>query len=279
VHRLARQQHDEVRDVDHVVDGPLAGRHQPRLQPRRRGRDLHFLELPGGEARAEVGRLDGDRHARDGVAGRVRVVRPRQRGQRCLRGGVDLAGEPVDGEAVRPVRRDLEFEHVRGDRQHVGQRRARRQLVVEDEDPVVLDADGELVLGEDHAVRLDAAELRALEPGPVGHDRARGGDGDELARGDVGRAADDRGGLARPELHRAHRQPVGVGVALGRQHAADAEVLERGDAVSVDALDLRPRHGQARGELLGGEAGVAEVVQPEEREPHPNCSRNRRSFS
>ena len=36
VQRLAGQQHHVVGDVDDVGDRPLAGRHQPRLQPRRR---------------------------------------------------------------------------------------------------------------------------------------------------------------------------------------------------------------------------------------------------
>ena len=44
VQRLAGQQHHVVGDVDHVGDGALAGGHQARLQPRRRGPDAHVLE-------------------------------------------------------------------------------------------------------------------------------------------------------------------------------------------------------------------------------------------
>ena len=58
VQRLAGQQHRVVGDVDHVVDRPLPGRHQPRLQPRRRWRDRDVLEHARGEARAELGTLD-----------------------------------------------------------------------------------------------------------------------------------------------------------------------------------------------------------------------------
>ena len=57
------------------------------------------------------------------------IGRPRRRAERCARGCVDLARDAVDTQAVRAVGRDLEHEHVGGDGQHVGQRRARRQPV------------------------------------------------------------------------------------------------------------------------------------------------------
>ena len=44
VQRLGGQQHHVVGDVDDVVDRPLAGRDQPRLQPQRRGADRHLGE-------------------------------------------------------------------------------------------------------------------------------------------------------------------------------------------------------------------------------------------
>ena len=68
-------------------------------------------------------------------------------------------------------------------------------------------------------------------------------------------------------------------MALGGQHAADAEVLERRDAVAVDAVDLGPGEREPRRERVRRQRRIAVVVQPEEREPHPNCSRKRRSFS
>ena len=44
---------------------------------------------------------------------------------------MQLARHAIDGQAVRPVGRDLELEHVACDRKHLGQRRARRELGVE----------------------------------------------------------------------------------------------------------------------------------------------------
>ena len=213
------------------------------------------------------------------VAGAAGVLGPRRRGQRRVRDRVDLARDAVDAQAVRPVRRDLELEHVRGDRQRVGQRRARGQILRQDHDPVVLGADRDLVLGQDHPARLLAAQLGLLELGAVGHDRAGRGDRDGLAGRDVGRAADDLVRLALADVDRADGQPVGVRMALGAQDLADPEELERGDAVAVHAVDLGAGHRQARRELVRGQAGIDVVVEPEQRQPHPNCSRKRRSFS
>ena len=61
VQRLAGQEHHVVRDVDDVRDRALAGGGQARLEPRRRRADLHVLEHARGEARAQVGDLDGHR--------------------------------------------------------------------------------------------------------------------------------------------------------------------------------------------------------------------------
>ena len=158
VQRLAGQQHHVVGDVDDVVDRPLAGGDQPRLQPRRRRADRHVLEGARGEARAQVGCLDVDLDAGDRVAGGPRVVGPRRRRQRRAGRRVDLARDAVDAEAVRPVGRDLELEHVGGDRQHLGQRRARAIGVASSSStmiPSCVGADRELVLGQDHPLRLD----------------------------------------------------------------------------------------------------------------------------
>ena len=279
VHGLAGEEHHEVRDVHDVVDRPLPRRHEACLQPRRRLRDGHVLEQARGEAGAELRSLDLDVEAGHRVALGMWIVRPRRRDERRLRGGMHLAREAVDAEAVGTVRRDLELEHVGGDGQHVGQRRAGLQRLGQDHDALVIGADRELVLGEDHPVGLDPAQLRALELRAVGHDRAGRRDGDRLARRHVGRAAHDRGRLACADVDDAHGQAIRVGVALGRQDATDAEVLQRRDAVRVDAVDLRAGHRQPLAELLRGQAGIAEVVEPEERQPHPNCSRNRRSLS
>ena len=211
--------------------------------------------------------------------GRARVVAPWRRLERRAGGRVGLARDSVDAEAVRPVRGDLELEHLAGDRQHLDQRRARSQLGVEHHDPVVVGADRDLVLGQDHPRGLDAAQLRPSQLRAVGHHGARLGHRDDLAGGHVRRPAHDRALVAGPDVDRADGQPVGVRVAFGAEHAADEEVLERAHPMPVDGLDLRPAHREQVLELGDADARVAVVVQPEERDPHPNCSRKRRSLS
>ncbi len=139
--------------------------------------------------------------------------------------------------------------------------------------------DAELVLGEDHAVGLLAAQLGRLELRAVGHDRAGTRDADGLAGRDVRRAADDLRLLAAPDVDDADRQPVGVGMWLGAQHPADDEVLQRADAVVLDAVDLRAGHRQARRELTDGQVGRAIFLEPLDGDLHPNCSRKRTSLS
>ena len=86
-------------------------------------------------------------------------------------------------------------------------------------------------------------------------------------------------GAPSPVSTRQTRQPVGVGMAAGLEHLADDEVLERGHAVRVHAIDLGPREREPLGQRERLQAGVAVVVQPQQGQPHPNCSRKRRSFS
>ncbi len=112
---------------------------------------------------------------------------------------MELARDAVDAEAVGPVRRDLQLEHVRVERDQLRERRSglepvRDTLVVEHDDARVVGADRELVLREDHPLGGDAAELSRRELGAVGQPRPGPRHGDALAGGDVRSAADDRGG-------------------------------------------------------------------------------------
>ena len=194
---------------------------------------------------------------------------------------MDLTGDSVDREAVGAVGSDLELEHVGGDRQHAVQRCAGYQpVVVEDHDPGVLGADRDLVLGQDHPVRLLAAELGDLEPGAVGHHGAGLGDRDRLAGGHVRGAADDLARLIVTGIDDADAEPVGVWVAAGLEHATDDEVLQGADAMVLDPLDLGPGHRQPLGERVRVELRAAVLVQPVDRDPHrQNCSSIRMSLS
>ncbi len=148
----------------------------------------------------------------------------------------------------------------------------------QDEDPVGVDGQPELVAGAEHPVADDAHLLGALDAPVTGQDGPWQRDRDPLAGGDVRRPADDLERLPCPDVHRRQREPVGARVLLDGQQLADDDVAPVG-APRLDALDLHPEHRQALGEDLGGEVDVDVLAQPAERDPHRNCSRKRRSFS
>ena len=161
---------------------------------------------------------------------------------------MQLAGHAIDAEAVGSVRGHLELEHVGGDRQQVGQRRAGRKLgverhVVEHEDAGAVEGEPELALGKDHPLRHHPAQVRRLELRSVRHERPGARDRDGLAGGHVGGSAyDGRSlcGVTRPEVHLADLQPIGVAVRLHLEHAADEEAVDGAHPVVMDGLDLRP---------------------------------------
>ena len=288
VQRLAAEQHRVVGDVDDVVDRALPGGHQTRLQPCRGRTDRDVVEDARREARTQLRALHDDLRARHRTL-RSGVGRPRRVGQRCAGRGVQLARDAVNAEAVGAVGCDLQLEHVLGDHQHVGQRRARRKLrverhLVEHHDSLTPGADLQLVLGEDHPFGDDAAQLRALELGAVGQHRAGQRHGNRLTGGDVRRAADDRrrpvavaGALAEVDL--AHAQAIGVRVRLDVEHAPDDEAACIGHAVVVNRLDLRAGHRQALLDLAHAQRRIAVFAQPCQRDAHQNWSKKRRSFS
>ena len=208
-----------------------------------------------------------------------RVLGPGLGRERRAGDGVDLAGDPEDAEAVAAVRRHLDLQHRLGERDHLGQRRARGERVVEHHDAVVVVADLELVGGEDHPFRGDPAQLRLAQLLAARHPRAGERHRDGLAGGDVGGAADDRPRAVLADLDRADPQPVGVGVLDRLGHLADDEVVRRGRADDVDPLDLGAGHHQPLGQLLDRDAGVAVLAQPGVRHPHENCSSIRTSLS
>ena len=147
--RLRGHQHHVIGDVDGVGDRPLAGGHQPGLEPERGGADGDVGEQPGGEARAELRHLhrDGGVVAHVAVTGRLRVLLPRRRRESRTGDRVDLAGDAVDAEAVAPVRGHLDLQHRLAQRQHLAQRRAGGKLGVELDDALVVVGDLQLVSG------------------------------------------------------------------------------------------------------------------------------------
>ena len=217
------------------------------------------LDPAADEPRAEVRVADLD------AAGARSIGRPVSGGsvggERTRRAGHrrDLAGEPDDRQRVAAVRLDVDVEHDVA--VEVGQRAPERRVRGQDQDPVGVGGQAELVARAEHAVADDAHLLGPLDPPVAGQDRAGQRHRDALAGGDVRRAADDLERLAVTDRDPRQRQPVGARMALDRQQLADDDVLPV-LAPAVDALDLHPEQRQALGELLRRQVDVDVVAQP-----------------
>ena len=277
VERTAEREHHVVRDVDDVRDRTDAGMPQTRLQPRRRLADLDVAEEAADEAEAACGILDPDP---DRLVAVPRRIGPGHRPQLAVQQRRDLTRDTVDREEIGAIPGRLEVEHLVGERQHIRQRRARLERIVEHDDPGVVGAEVELVLGEDHPLRDLPTELAPLEHEAVRQRRARQRHCDLRPRAEVPRAADDRVRAILPHVDRGELQPIRIRVLRGLEHMTDAkqrEIAEHADA--VDAVHLGGRDRQRVGDLPSVRVDADVVPQPAERNPHRNCLRKRRSFS
>ena len=223
VDRLAEFEHDVVRGIDDVADRPLAGGQEAHLDPVRRRADLDAAHPAADEPRAEVRVARPRRSGAPSVGrpvsgGSVGGVRRRGAGHRG-----DLAGEPDDRERVAAVRLDVDVEH--GVAVQLDQRAPDRGVRGQDQDPVGVGGQAELVARAEHAVADDAHLLGPLDPPIAGQDRAGERDRDALAGGDVGRATDDVQRLTVTDRDPRQRQPVGARMALDGQQLADDHVL------------------------------------------------------
>ncbi len=273
-----------------LLIGALSGGGEPRLQPRRRRRDRDVLEHARGEARAQLGALDG--------SPRRPTQAPSVPGSSLH--GAGASGAPVAACSSRATpytpRQSGRLGVISSSSTSVAigstsrERRAGRELGVEQLArrargcPAASAAELQLAARTGSSLRRapraasPASSLRA-----VGHHRAGPRDGDGLSGGDVRRAADDRRRAALAslaEVDLADLQAVGVRVLLGAQHAPDDEVApstaRRGGGSPRPSC--RSSSGAPRSRARRGRR-IAVFAQPRQRHPHQNCSRKRRSFS
>ena len=221
-------------------------------------------------AAAEVGRVDVDGGtALDRLAG-VGVVE-RRLAERRAGERRDLARDADDGEPVGAVRRHGQLEqHVAED---VGERLPTGASAGSSRMPSWSSADAELVLAEHHAGGLDAADDGRLEDGrlaavAVADARADGAEGDLLADGDVGRAADDAMRLVGAESRGDEPQAVGVRVRVDGGDAADADLVAPVAAKALDVVDGEAGARHAVGEFVRREVDVDVFAQPVEGDSH-----------
>ena len=145
------------------------------------------------------------------------------------------------------------------------------------DDPGVVGAELELVLGEDHAVGDLAAQLRPLERASVGQHRAGHCDADRCAGAEVPRAADDLPRLGLADVDPAELQLVGIRVLPGLEHTAGDEPSEVavgvGNARPVGALHLGRGDREPLRQLRDRNVEGHVLAQPGDRDLHPPLSR------
>ena len=116
---------------------------------------------------------------------------------RCCR---DLAGQADEREGIAPVWFDVD---VKDDvAEQVGQRPTDRRLRGQDEDPLGVSREAELVARAEHPVAHHPELLRPFDLPPPGQDGAREGDRNPLPGGDVPCPANDL-----PDRAVANRHP------------------------------------------------------------------------
>ena len=259
VGRAAELEHHIVGQVDQRRDRALAGALESFANPGWRGRPrVHPTDHPTAEAPAQLGRIDphlepiGDRDR-----GRID---PGQHERRAGDRG-DFARHTRHRHAVREVGRELEQPHLVVENERVAQRRADLQRVVEHQQAAVIVRQTQLARRTQHPAALDATHLgdadlhAARQLGP--RQRTRYLD----PGGDVGCAADDLMRSRATDVHPAHRQLVGVRMALHLEHLRHHHLRE-GRRHRHALLHLESGHRQRMGECIAGERRIGVGPQP-----------------
>ena len=265
--RLPELEHDVVRHVDDVADRSHPEQREASGQlgitrPDRDVTDDASLEGP-----AAVGVEDLDGHRADAVTrsdGRRRVRQ--HEGQPEASGQV--AGDARDRHGIGPVGVDLEVvEDVRLDAHGLGEGRAGLQMRGEEQDPVVIAAEPQLVRGAQHPVRPDAGHLAPADLHAVRHHGADGGERDEVAGLHVERTAADLQGLAVARVHDDLVDLVGPLDGPGLEHPGDDDAVQP----LADPLELFDGHAEVA-HLLPERDRVplerSKVTQPREQDLH-----------
>ena len=184
-------------------------------------------------------------------------------------GGREIAGDAVHAGAIRPVRRQIDFEHGIAEpgplRVSRANRRVRRQL----HDAIMVLRDLQLRRRAQHAPALDTPDgadtERDILAGNVG---ARCGEHADKSGSRIGRATHHlyrRRAIA--GLDHADPQAIRIWMLLGGDHACDGERRKRLGLV-LNVLHLKPDHGELVGELFERLVSVEMVLQPGEGEFH-----------
>ena len=258
MHGLAEFEHDVLGDVDEKADRAHAAATQALGHPqRRRHRRVDAVDHAAGETRHLRAGIEFD--LQHGVARRRHGIGLQRFDLAAERGG-GVEGDAAHAEAVGAVRRELEFDRGVGQAEVISERRADRRVGGQFEQAGGIGVDAEFLRRAEHAVGVDAAQLRGLDRqfadlGADGRERR------DQARTRVRRAADDLQVRAGAGIDPADLQAVGFGMLRALDDARDDHAVERG-AEHRQLLDFQADGGQRRRELLARGVGLHVLPQP-----------------
>ncbi len=270
VQGLRRFQHHEIRDVDEVVDRPLAGQRQPHAHPEGRGSRQRGVLLDRKTLRDEALAIRAlDRDERRPVGGfAVRRGRadggfahgPSERRR-------EFAREPDHRHGVDAVGRDFDVEHVVVEPVSGDEIRARHELRLELQDAVVEPRrfEAELLGRAQHAFGIDAAHAARsdLEAGQLRADR---GHRHDVARPDVGRRGRDRQRTRAARVDGAHDEPIGIGVFVDAGQPSDRDAAQL--RAAHDRVHGKSERGQTFGQHLRAFLDIQIIAQPRDGKLH-----------
>ncbi|OPY16481.1 MAG: hypothetical protein A4E69_00223 [Syntrophus sp. PtaB.Bin138] len=257
--------HDEIGHIHDIVDRAQPHGFQAPPHPGRRRPDGDIPNDPCRVPGAGIGIENPDRC--DSVD--VLIVfgeRNFRHSELPARDGRDLPRHPDDGQTVGAVGRDADVQNRIAQIQGVREILPRLQSVRQNHDARVVRTDAEFFFGTQHAFGTFAADERALDGVAAGNGRADHGQGNDIARMDVGGAADDWQGL-RPVGHFAEGELLRIRVGLDGQDFRHHNPGKIGRGVA-DGVHLEARHGQPVGQLRRREIDINVIPEPSQTDKH-----------
>ena len=185
---------------------------------------------------------------------------------------------PNAAETIGAVRGQFEFEASIRKTEVAGQLGTDRRIGRQFEQTGSIGVDAELLGRAQHALRIDATQLRGLDLDATGQDRTDGSQWRFQAGPCVRRAAHDLHCVAIADGDLTDLQPIGLGMFgagqdLGHQHALQSF------ADDLHVLDFQADRGQSFGQLFARGGYPDMLAQPAFGKFHANCLRKRTSLS
>ncbi|OPY16217.1 MAG: hypothetical protein A4E69_00280 [Syntrophus sp. PtaB.Bin138] len=263
--------HDEIGHIHDIVDGAQPNGFQAPPHPGRRRPDVDVTNNPCRVPGAGIGIENPDRRDSLDVL-TVFGERDFRPSELPARDGRHFPRHPDDGQTVRAVRRDADVQNRVAQIQGIREILPRLQSVRQNQDARVVRTDAELFFRAKHALGAFAADERTLDGVAPGNGCTHHGQGNDIARMDVGGAADDRQGL-RPGGHFTEGQLVRIRVGLDGQDFRHHHPGKIGRHVA-DGVHLEARHGQPVGQFRRCEIDINVIPEPPQTDKHKHTPRN-----